>query len=237
MTLLSVQEEKMELENANQESSSKSEGEILSHYGSSKEEDVENQHTITQEFEMLTQRLSDLKKQNRYLTNDDKHDAPESSRRRLPPKDMKCFQCKLYGHVITDCPGWEGKPSNRWKYLHCSGFTRMDRHTKLSKEIASLSSPSTRPVTDVKARAIIESNMKRMSWLNNVCADLTLHSKEEATDTELDEEEFYKKIRRSNAYVAIESSKNISESDTDDDASNNDDSSDDQPITFSLREK
>mgnify|MGYP007071361011 CR=1 FL=1 len=48
MTLLLIHEEKMELENADQESSSESEGEILSHYGSSEEEeDVENQHTIT----------------------------------------------------------------------------------------------------------------------------------------------------------------------------------------------
>ena len=47
MTLLSIHEEKMELENVDQESSSESEGEILSHYGSSQEEDVENQHTIT----------------------------------------------------------------------------------------------------------------------------------------------------------------------------------------------
>ena len=52
MTLLSIHEEKMELENADQESSSKSEGEILSNYGSSQEEeDVENQHTITRELE------------------------------------------------------------------------------------------------------------------------------------------------------------------------------------------
>ena len=121
MTLLSIHEEKMELENANQESSSESEGEILSHYGSSEEEeeeDVENQHTITRELEILTQRLSDLKRHNLYLTNNDDPDEPESSRRRLPPKDMKGFKCKLYGHVIADCPGWEGKPSSRWKYLH-----------------------------------------------------------------------------------------------------------------------
>ena len=113
MTLLSIHEEKMELENANQESSSESEGEILSHYGSSEEEeDVKNQHSITRELEMLTQRLSDLKRHNLYLTNYDEPDKPESSRRRLPPKDMKCFKCKLYGHLIADCPCWE-KPSNR----------------------------------------------------------------------------------------------------------------------------
>ena len=54
MVLLSIHEEKMELENGDQESSSKSQGEILSHYGSSQEEDVENQCTITRELEMLT---------------------------------------------------------------------------------------------------------------------------------------------------------------------------------------
>ena len=55
MTLLSIHEEKIELENGDQESSLESEGEILSHYGSShEEEDAENQHTITRELEMLT---------------------------------------------------------------------------------------------------------------------------------------------------------------------------------------
>ena len=44
----------MELENAYQEPSSEGEGEILSNYGSSHdEEDVENQCTITRELEML----------------------------------------------------------------------------------------------------------------------------------------------------------------------------------------
>ena len=70
----------------------------------------------------------------------------------------------------------------------------MDRHTKLSKEISSPLSSSKRPVTDVKARTMIESNMKRMSRLNRECADLTLESEEEATNTESDDEEFYKRI-------------------------------------------
>nr|XP_020180918.2 uncharacterized protein LOC109766547 [Aegilops tauschii subsp. strangulata] len=110
MTLLSIHEEKMELEMANQESSSEGEGEIFSHYGSSEEEeDVENQHSITRELEILTQRLSDLKRHNLYLVNDEEFHAPESSRRRLPPKDMKCFKCKLYGHVIADCPAAKRK--------------------------------------------------------------------------------------------------------------------------------
>ena len=105
MTLMSIHEENMELENANQESSFESEGEILSHYGSSnEEEDVENQHTITRELEIFTQRISDLKRENLCLTNDDKFDAPESSRRKLPPKDISCFKCKLYGHIIADLP-------------------------------------------------------------------------------------------------------------------------------------
>ena len=88
----------MELENADQESSSEGEGEILSNYGSSHEEEyIENQHTITGELEMLTQRLSDLRRHNLYLTDDDEPDLPESSRR-LSPKEMKCLKCKQFGH-------------------------------------------------------------------------------------------------------------------------------------------
>ena len=164
MTLLTIHEEKMGLENGHQESSSESEAEILSHYGSSQEEDVENQHSITRELEMLTERLGDLRRQNLCLTNDDKVDLPESSRK-LPPKEIKCFKCKQFGHYIADCPCWEQdeKPSSRWIYLHCSGFTQVDCHTKLSKKNESYSSSSTRPVTDVQARATIESNMKRIS--------------------------------------------------------------------------
>ena len=117
MTLLSIHEEKMELENADQESSSESEGEILSHYGSSQEEDIENQHTITRELEMLTERLSDLRRQNRCLTNDDEFDPPESSRR-LPPKEMKFFKCKQLYHLISDYPYWEVKPRNKCKHIN-----------------------------------------------------------------------------------------------------------------------
>ena len=113
----------------------------------------------------------------------------------------------------------------------------MDRHTKLLKEIASSSSSSTRPITDVKASATIESNMKRMSQINRACVDLTLDSEEEATDTESDDEEFYKRIGRSNAYVAIESSKAFSKSDIDNDISSNDDSSDGEPVAFCLMAK
>ena len=47
------------------------------------------------ELEMLTERLSDLKRQNLCLTNDDELDMPESSRK-LPLKEMKCFKCKLF---------------------------------------------------------------------------------------------------------------------------------------------
>ena len=108
----------------------------------------------------------------------------------------------------------------------------MDRHTKLSKEIVSSPSSLIRPVTNVKARATIESNIKRMSWLNRACVDLTLDSEEEATDTESDDEELYKRIGRSNAYVAIESSKKFYESSIDDD-----DSSNDEQIAFCLMEK
>ena len=71
---------------------------------------------------MLTERLSDLRRQNLYLVNDDEDDMPKSSRQ-LPPKEMKCFKCKEFDYLIVIAPCWEGKPSNRWKYLHCSGFT------------------------------------------------------------------------------------------------------------------
>ena len=115
--------------------------------------------------------------------------------------------------------------------LQC--FKRVDHHTKLSKEITSpSSSSSTRPVTNVKARATIESNMKRMSRLNSACADLTLDSEEEATDTKSGDEEFYKRIGRSTAFISYESSDNSLEADTDDNAS-----SDDEPIAFCLMAK
>ena len=64
-----------------------------------------------------------------------------------------------------------------------------------------------------------------------------MNSEEEATNTDLDDEEFYKKIGRSNSYVAIESSKHISKSDSDDGASSYDDSSDDEPVAFCLMAK
>jgi hypothetical protein len=108
----------------------------------------------------------------------------------------------------------------------------MDRHTKLTKKNEPSSSSSMRPVTHVKARATIESNMKRMSLLNRACADMTLESKEEATDSESDDEEFQRRIGRSNAFIAYESSKNSLDSNSDDDAS-----SDDEPIAFCLMAK
>ena len=110
----------------------------------------------------------------------------------------------------------------------------MNRHTKLPKENMASSSSLTRPITDMNARAIIESNMKNISQLNRACADLTLDSKEEATNTESDDEKFYKTIGRNNAYVSIESSKDFSESDADNDTSSNDDTSDDEPVVFCL---
>lgn len=61
---------------------------------------------------------------------------------------------------------------------------------------------------------------------------MTLDSEEEATDTESDDEEFYKRIGRSNDFIAYESSENSLETDTDDDAS-----SDDEPIAFRLMAK
>src|SRR3989337_3421494 len=132
---------------------------------------------------------------------------------------MKCFKCKQLGHVIADCPCWDEAPSNRWKHLHCNGFARMDSHTKLSKKKDPTSSSSMRPVTDINARAIIDSNMKKISQLNRACTNLTLDSEEEITDIDSDDEEFYKRIGRSNAYVAIESSKDFIKSDVVDNAS------------------
>jgi hypothetical protein len=92
MKLLTIHEENMEKENEQPESSSE-EGEIFSDYGSGHEEDVENQHSITREREMLAERLNNLKRQNLSLTNIPEGEPSESSRR-LPPKDMKCFECK-----------------------------------------------------------------------------------------------------------------------------------------------
>ena len=122
---------------------------------------------------MLTERLSDLRRQNLCLINDDEFDLPESSRK-LPPKEMKCFKCKQFGHLIADSPCWDRKPSNRWMYLHGNGFTRMDHHTKLSKNNESSSSSSTTPVIDVQTRATIEFNLKKISQLNRVCAKMKI---------------------------------------------------------------
>ena len=61
---------------------------------------------------------------------------------------------------------------------------------------------------------------------------MTLDFEEEATDFELDDEEFHRRIGRSNAFIAYESSENSLESDTDDDAP-----SDDEPIAFYLMAK
>ena len=60
MNMLTIHEEKLELENGQPDTSSVSEGEILSHCSSSQdeEEDVENQHPITKELEMLTERVN-----------------------------------------------------------------------------------------------------------------------------------------------------------------------------------
>ena len=61
---------------------------------------------------------------------------------------------------------------------------------------------------------------------------MNLESEEEATDTKSDDEEFYRRMGRSNAFIAYESSVNSLESDSDDDAS-----SDDEPIAFCLMAK
>ena len=108
----------------------------------------------------------------------------------------------------------------------------MDRHTKLSKKNESFSSSSKRPVTDVQAKATIESNMKRISQLTRVCAEMNMESKDETSESESEDEEPHRSLGRGNAFVACESSEKSLESDTDDDAS-----SDDEPIAFCLMAK
>ena len=61
---------------------------------------------------------------------------------------------------------------------------------------------------------------------------MPLDSEEGVTDSESNDEEFHRRIGRSNAFIAYESSENSLESDYDDDAS-----SDDEPIAFCLMAK
>ena len=77
------------------------------------------------------------------------------------------------------------KPSHRWKYLHCNGFTQVVRHTKLPKKSETpSSSSSTRPVTGVEAKATIESNMKKISQLNRVFSKMRMDSEDDRYESE-----------------------------------------------------
>lgn len=100
MKLLNAQEEEFEKEQS--DSSSEEEGEILSNYGSSNEEEYENQHTITRDLDALTERLNELRRHNMCLARSDKEESGQS--RRLPPLDICCYKCKSFGHYIIDCP-------------------------------------------------------------------------------------------------------------------------------------
>ena len=80
--------------------------------------------------------------------------------------------------------------SRRWNTLHCSGFKRADRHTKLMKknQIPSTSS-SSRPVTDINFNTLIESNMKQISKLAGAYAGMTMDSDDEISESESDEDD------------------------------------------------
>jgi hypothetical protein len=199
MTLLSIHEEKFGLGNPLPRYSSE-EGEIFSDYGSSheseehEEEDVENQHSIQRGMEILTERLSQLRSRNLQLTNS--LEANETSSRRLPPMDTKCYKCKMFGHVIKNCPDWDLDfvPGRRWKEQHCSGFFRVDRHTKLPRKNDSEASSSTRPVTDLLVKAAINFNMKKISEIARARAIINMKSDDESNDSDSDsddKEEFY----------------------------------------------
>lgn len=209
MELLIVHEEQLEKERGQADSSSEDEGEILSDYGNSNEEEYENQHTITRDLEMLTERLNSLRRRNMCLTRSPKDDSTSSSRR-LPPLEISCYKCKNFGHYITDCPAWEMdvKPSRKWNALNCTGFKHADRHTKLTKKNDSAStSSSMRPVTDTNPNAVIESNMKRISKLAGAYAGMTMDSEDEISESESDEEnEFDRESGHGHAFVAHASS-------------------------------
>jgi hypothetical protein len=97
-----------------------------------------------------------------------------------------------------------------------------NRHTKLTKKNDSSTSSSKRPVTDAHAKAMIESNMKRISQLASVYAGMMIDSEDEISEPESDEEEFYRGLDRGNAFVAFESAEPSIQSDIDGDTSSND---------------
>ena len=64
--------------------------------------------------------------------------------------------------------------------------------------------------------------MKRISQLNRACANTNLESEDETSEAESENEELHRRLGRSNAFIACESSEKSLESDTDDDASSDD---------------
>lgn len=91
---------------------------------------------------------------------------------------------------------------------------------------------STRPVTNHLVKVEIESNMKKMSKLASRCAGMTMHSEDETSESESDEEEFYRNLGRGNAFVALDHSVQPLESESKDD-----ESCDDEPTSHCLMEK
>lgn len=133
---------------------------------------------ITRDLEILTECLNAPRHPNLCLTRSSKDDTLDTSRR-LHPLDISFFKCKSFGHYITNCPTWEKdfKPSRRWKALNCTGFRQVNSHTKLKKKNDTpTASSSSRPATDPKSHAVIESHMKRMSKLAGACPGMTMDS-------------------------------------------------------------
>jgi hypothetical protein len=108
---------------------------------------------------------------------------------------------------------------------------RPTRHIELTKKNESSASSSTRPVTDVHAKATIESNMKRISQLASAYAGMTMDSEDEVSEFKLGEEEnFYENLGQCNAFFAYASHESSNHSD-------DDTSSDDKPTAICLMAK
>ena len=58
-----------------------------------------------------------------------------------------------------------------------------------------------RPVTDVKARATVKSDMRKISQLNIACVEMTTDSEDDTSKLDSEEEELNRRIGISNAYV------------------------------------
>jgi hypothetical protein len=103
MEILIVHEQQLEKERGQADSSIEVEGEILSDYGSSNEEDYEHQHTITRDLETLAERLNSFRRQNPCLSRSPEDDSISSSRRLLH-LEISCYKCKNFAHYITNYP-------------------------------------------------------------------------------------------------------------------------------------